>query len=91
MVTVDVEELDADAKENITEFMESKLPVKCEKDGDLIRFEEKSPRSHVTSPEIRTYLKRYLHVKKLKKQYRLLSEGTSLKFVKQKIEKEEEE
>lgn len=91
MVTADISDLEADAKENLTEFIESKLPVKCEKDGDVVRFEDKSPRSHITSPEIRTYLKRYLHTKKLKKQYRILSDGTSLKFVKQKVEKEDEE
>ena len=91
MVTVDISSLESDDKENLTDFMESKLPVKCERDGDSVEFEDKSPRSHVTSPEIRTYLKRYLHTRKLRKRYRLLSDGASLRFVKQAVEKEEEE
>jgi hypothetical protein len=91
MVTIDVSSLDSDLKDDVVTFIESKLPVKSDKDGDVITFDDKSPRSHVTSPEVRTYLKRFLHAKDLKKQFRLLSEDGSLTFVKQKVEKEEEE
>ncbi len=78
-------------KEDVVSFIEAKLPVKSDKDGDLISFEDKSPRTHVSSPEIRTYMKRFLHSKDLRKQFRILSEDGSLTFVKQKLEKEEEE
>jgi uncharacterized protein YuzE len=91
MVSVDTSDLEASVKDGLVEFIESKLAVKSEKDGEVVTFEDKSPRTHVTSPEIRTYLKRYIHSKELRKQYRVLSEGGSLKFVRQKVEEEEEE
>jgi hypothetical protein len=91
MVTVDISDLEGDAKDGLVTFIESKLPLKSDEDGDIVTFEDKSPRSHVRSPEVRTYLKRYLHAKNLKKQYRLLSDSGSLRFVKQHVEKEDEE
>jgi uncharacterized protein YuzE len=91
MVTVDTSDLEGSVKDGLVEFIESKLPVKSEKEGEVVTFEDKSPRTHVTSPEIRTYLKRYIHSKELRKQYRIMSESGSLKFVKQKVEEEEEE
>ena len=91
MVKVDISDLESDAKESLVDFIESKLPLKSDTDGGVVTFTDKSPRSHVTSPEVRTYLKRYLHAKDLKKQYRILSEDNSLKFVKQKVDKKEEE
>ncbi|MHB1867489.1 MAG: hypothetical protein ACYCPP_00915 [Nitrososphaerales archaeon] len=91
MVTVNLEDMETEAKEGFVEFVESKLPLKSEKNGDIITFEDKSPRSHVSSPEVRTYLKRYIHSKDLRKKYRVLSEDGSLKFVKQKIEEEQED
>ena len=91
MVNVDVSDLESDAKDDVVSFVESKLPVTSDKTGDVITFEDKSSRSHVTSPEIRTYLKRFLHTKNLKKQFRLLSEDGSLKFVKRPINEDEDE
>src|SRR5579864_4234802 len=91
MVDVDISDLESDVKDDVVSFVESKLPVTSDKTGDVITFEDKSSRSHVSSPEIRTYLKRFLHTKNLKKQFRLLSEDGSLKFVKRPIDKDEEE
>ena len=91
MVKVNLEDMETEAKDGLVEFVESKLPLKSEKNGDIITFEDKSPRSHVSSPEVRTYLKRYIHSKDLRKKYRVLSEDGSLKFVKQKIEEEQED
>ena len=91
MVKVNLEDMETEAKDGLVEFVESKLPLKSEKNGDIITFEDKSPRSHVSSPEVRTYLKRYIHSKDLRKKYRILSEDGSLKFVKQKIEEEQED
>ena len=91
MITVNLEEMETGAKEGLVEFVQSKLPLKIEKKGDVIVFDDKSPRTHVSSPRVRTCLKRYLHTKELRKKYRILSEDGSLKFVKQKIEEEPEE
>lgn len=91
MVTVDISDFEPDSKDGLVTFVESKLAVKSSRSGDTITFDDKTDRTHVTSPEIRTYLKRYIHSKKLKKKYRLLSDEGSLKFVKIKTQKEDEE
>ncbi|MDG6995917.1 MAG: hypothetical protein JRN52_08340 [Nitrososphaerota archaeon] len=91
MLTVDISELEPDSKDALVIFVESKLAVKSSRDGDSVTFEDKTDKTHVSSPEIKTYLKRYIHANKLKKKYRLLSEEGSLKFVKIKIQEEEEE
>ena len=91
MVSIDVSALESDLKDEVVTFVESKLPLKSDKDGDVITFEDKSSRSHVSSPEVRTYLKRFLHSNDLKKRFRILSEDGSLAFVKRLNQEEEEE
>ena len=91
MLTVDISDLEPDSKDALVTFVESKLAVKSSRDGDSVTFEDETDKTHVSSPEIKTYLKRYIHSNKLKKKYRLLSEEGSLKFVKIKIQEEEEE
>ncbi len=82
MVDLDISELGSEDKDGVAEFVESKLAVKADRSGDLVTFEDKNERTRVTVPEIRTYLKRYLHKKELRKEFRLLSEDGTLKFVK---------
>ena len=82
MTTVDTSELEDDLKQDLPQFVESKLAVKSERDGDKIAFEDKNERTHVSTPEIKTYLKRFMHDKDLRKRYRLLSTDGNLKFVK---------
>jgi hypothetical protein len=91
MPSVDISQLEADSKDGLVGFIESKLPVKSSRDGDVVTFEDKSEKTHVSAPEIRTYLKRFLHSSELKKKYRLLSEEGVLTFVKSKAKEEEEE
>jgi len=91
MVSIDVSALDSELKDDVVTFVESKLPLKSNKEGDIVTFENKSSRSHVSSPEVRTYLKRFLHSNDLKKRYRILSEEGSLVFVKRLKQEEEEE
>ena len=94
MVEVNIAELEGEEKNGLGSFIESKLPVKIERNGDTLSFEDKSERTHVSGPEIKTYLKRYIHKHDLKKEYRLLSEDGSLKFVKRpkhEIEENKEE
>lgn len=94
MLSVDVSDLDQDIREGLPEFVESKLQVKSEQDGTVITFDDKNNRTHVSAPEIKTYLKRFLHSKELRKKYRLLSSDGTIKFVKlrpDQMEEEEEE
>lgn len=91
MVKVDLTGLEGDVKDGLVQFVESKLPLKSEKEGDVVTFEDKSDRTHVSSPEVKTYLKRYIHSKDLKKHFRILSEEGRFIFVKQEVEEDEEE
>ena len=96
MVEVNVADLNGEDKDALGSFIESKLPVKLDRKGDTISFDDKSERTHVRAPEVRTYLKRFMHEHDLKKEFRLLSEDGALKFVKRpkheiEANKEEEE
>ncbi|MDH2900259.1 MAG: hypothetical protein PXY39_04750 [archaeon] len=91
MLSVDISDLDQEIREAFPEFVESKLPVKFEQEGSVITFEDKNSRTHVSAPEIKTYLKRFLHAKDLRKKYRLLSSEGTIKFVKLRPDQMEEE
>ena len=98
MVTVDISDLEEEDRKSLPEFIEGKLMVKSEVSQGEVNFEDSSERTHVTSPEIRTYLKRFMHSKGIRKRYRLLSSDGALKFVKlrkdqisEEDQKEEEE
>jgi hypothetical protein len=91
MLSVDVTDLDEDVREGLPEFVESKLEVKSEQEGTVITFEDKNTRTHVSAPEIKTYLKRFMHAKELRKKYRLLSSDGTIKFVKLRPDQMEEE
>lgn len=91
MVTVNVSTLENEMKQELPDFIESKLSVKSEKDGDTITFEDKNERTHVRAPEIKTYLKRFMHEKEIRKKYRLLSEEGTFNFVKVRLDQDKEE
>jgi hypothetical protein len=91
MLSVDVSDLDEDIRDGLPEFVKSKLQVKSEQEGAIITFDDKNSRTHVSAPEIRTYLKRFMHSKELRKKYRLLSSSGGLKFVKLRPDQMEEE
>jgi hypothetical protein len=91
MLSVDVADLDEDIRDGLPEFVESKLQVKSEREGTVISFDDKNERTHVSAPEIKTYLKRFLHSKELRKKYRLLSDNGTIKFVKLRPDQMEEE
>ena len=82
MVEVNIADLQGEDKEGLGTYLQSKLPVKMTRKGDTLTFEDKSERTHVRGPEIKTYLKRYMHMHDLKNEYRLLSDEGSLRFAK---------
>jgi hypothetical protein len=82
MVTVDISDLEDEHKKSLPDFVEGKLMVKSEVSSNEVNFEDSNERTHVSSPEIRTYLKRFMHTNGLRKRYRLLSIDGTLKFVK---------
>ncbi len=90
MLSVDMSALEDDVREGLPSFIESRLMVKTELEGQVVTFDDKSDRTHVSSPEIKTYLKRYMQTKGIRKKYRLLSQEGSLKFVKLRPDQMEE-
>ncbi len=82
MIEVNISSLEGEEKEELPGFIEEKLPVESEREGDNITFRDKSERRVVKASEIKTYLKRFLHQKKLRNKYRILSEGGVLTFFK---------
>jgi hypothetical protein len=94
MLSGDMSALDEEFREGLPSFIESKLMVKTEQEGQVVTFDDKTDRTHVSSPEIKTYLKRYMQNKGIRKRFRLLSQEGTLKFVKlrpDQMEEEEEE
>jgi hypothetical protein len=94
MLSVDVSDLEDELKGELPNFVESRLSVKADQEGNVVNFEDKNERTHVSKPEIRTLLKRFMHVKELRKKYRLLSSDGTMKFVKlrpDQMEEDEEE
>jgi hypothetical protein len=91
LVSIDVSALDGQLKDEVASFLEAKLPITANRDGDVLDFGDKSDRSHISTPEIRTYLKRFLHKNKIRKDYRLLSDEGVIAFVKRKKEEDDDE
>ncbi|MDG7001463.1 MAG: hypothetical protein JRN15_20390 [Nitrososphaerota archaeon] len=60
MVKVDLTGLEGEVRDGLAQFVESKLPVKSEKKGDVVTFEDKSDRTRVSGPQVKTCLKRYI-------------------------------
>jgi hypothetical protein len=94
MFSVDVSDLEDELKGELPNFVESRLSVKADQEGNVVNFEDRNERTHVSKPEIKTLLKRFMHAKELRKKYRLLSSDGTMKFVKlrpDQMEEDEEE
>ena len=78
-----------DRSSDLIAFLEEKVGVKPELEGDTITFkegEEEPPRGGL----IKTYVKRFLHREGLRKRYRVLREKGVLNIIEVKVEEEEE-
>lgn len=66
--------------EDLASFLEEKLGVKVIRSGDSLGFEAGSRHDSFTKGLLKTYLKRYLHLRGLKASYRPLVEGEELRL-----------
>lgn len=64
--------------EELATFLEPRVGAKPALSGDKITVDEGSVRSGVRPRHVKTYIKRFLHTKGLRKKYRVLVQGKQL-------------
>lgn len=77
--------------EDLAEFLEPRIGVKGEVSGGELDIEDKSLKKGVRSRHVKTYIKRFLSIEKVRQDYRVLVEGGEIRLVQLEGEEEEEE
>lgn len=77
--------------EDLAEFLEPRIGVKGEVSGGELDIEDKSLKKGVRSRHVKTYIKRFLSIEKVRRDYRVLVEGGEIRLVQLEGEEEEEE
>ncbi len=72
-------------------FLEPRIGTKGEVSGGEMDIEDKSLRKGVGSRQVKTYIKRFLSIEKVRSDYRVLVEAGELRLVELEAEEEEEE
>ena len=81
-----------DQKEDLATFLEPRVGTKPSVSGEAIEVEESSIRPGVRPRHVKTYIKRFMHMKGVKKKYRVFVSGSELTIQEIELsEKEEEE
>ena len=81
-----------DQKEDLASFLEPRVGAKPSVSGDSIEVEDQSIRSGVKPRHVKTYIKRFMYMKGVKKKYRVFVAGRELTIQEIELsEKEEEE
>ncbi len=80
-----------DKGDELATFLEPRIGVKAEVSGGELEIEDESMRKGVRSRHVKTYIKKFLSIEKLRKDYRILVEGGELRLVELVGEEEEEE
>jgi hypothetical protein len=80
-----------DKGDDLAEFLEPRIGAKGEVSGGELEIEDKSLREGVRSRHVKTYIKRFLSIEKVRKDYRVLVEGSELRLVELAGGEEEEE
>ena len=78
-----------DRAEELQSFLEPRVGVKPSVSGGELEMEESAIRKGVRPRHVKTYVKRFLHQKGLRKTFRVLVNGSQLTI--QELEREEEE
>jgi hypothetical protein len=77
--------------DELATFLEPRIGVKGEVSGGELDIEDKSMREGVRSRHVKTYIKRFLSIEKVRDDYRVLVEGGELRLVELEGGEEEEE
>ena len=77
--------------DDLATFLEPRIGVKGEVSGGELDIEDGSLRKGVRSRQVKTYIKRFLSIEKVREKYRVLVEGSELRLVELAGEEDEEE
>jgi len=77
--------------DELAAFLEPRIGVKPEVGGGELDIEDSSIRKGVRSRHVKTYIKRFLSIEKVRDDYRVLVESGELRLVELEGEEEEEE
>ena len=80
-----------DKGDDLAAFLEPRIGVKGEVSGGELDIEEKSLKKGIRSRHVKTYIKRFLSIEKVRDDYRVLVEGRELRLVELEGTEEEEE
>jgi len=80
-----------DKGDGLAAFLEPRIGVKPEVGGGELDIEDDSIRKGVRSRHVKTYIKRFLSIEKVRKDYRVLVDDGELRIVELEGEEEEEE
>ena len=80
-----------DKGDELAAFLEPRIGVKPEVGGGELDIEDSSIKKGVRSRHVKTYIKRFLSMKKVRDDYRVLVESGELRLVELEGEEEEEE
>ncbi len=77
--------------DDLAAFLEPRIGVKGEVSGGELDIEDKSLKKGIRSRHVKTYVKRFLSMEKVRDDYRVLVEGGELRLVELEGTEEEEE
>lgn len=80
-----------DKGDDLAKFLEPRIGAKPEVGGGEIDIEDDSIKKGVRSRHVKTYIKRFLSMEKVRSDYRVLVEAGELRLVELETEEEEEE
>jgi uncharacterized membrane protein len=77
--------------DDLAAFLEPRIGTKPSVSGDTIEVEDSALRKGVKPRHVKTYIKRFLYMNELRKEYRVFVAGTELTLQQQQLSEEEEE
>jgi len=80
-----------DKGDDLAKFLEPRIGVKAEQSGGELDIDDESLKKGIRSRHVKTYIKRFLSIEKVRKDYRVLVEDGELRLVEFEREEEEEE
>jgi hypothetical protein len=80
-----------DKGDDLAAFLEPRIGVKGEVSGGELDIEDKSLKKGIRSRHVKTYIKRFLSMEKVRDRYRVLVEGGELRLVELETDEEVEE
>lgn len=80
-----------DKGDDLATFLEPRIGVKGEVSGGELDIEDKSLKKGIRSRHVKTYVKRFLSMEKVRDDYRVLVDGGELRLVELEGTEEEEE